>query len=100
MNSPVSVWRQHKNLHTYLHKTGRLLVWTKIYAAQSGFEYEAPYIVGIVEFEDATRMPLQIVDVGEEHLKLNQKVVVVIRKIGKAKPEDVIEYGMKAACVW
>ena len=94
MNTPASIWRQHKNLHTYLNKQGRLLVWTKIFVAPSGFEHEAPYLVGIVDFGDH-KMPLQIVDTEEEDLKINQKVITVIRKIGKTKSEDVIEYGVK-----
>ncbi|EKD84544.1 MAG: hypothetical protein ACD_38C00202G0002 [uncultured bacterium] len=96
MNSPVQIWRSHKNLHNYLGKQGRLLVWTKIFIAPSGFEHQTPYIVGIVEFADKEKLPLQIVDCEEESLKPNQKVKVVIRKIGKVKSEDVIEYGLKA----
>ncbi|MBI2018109.1 OB-fold domain-containing protein [Candidatus Daviesbacteria bacterium] len=100
-SSPVQIWRKHKNLHNYLGKTGRLLVWTKIFVAPTGFEHQTPYIVGIVQFEDPStssgqvRLPAQVVDCPEESLKVNQKVQVVIRKIGKAKAEDVIEYGIK-----
>lgn len=95
MNSPVSVWRSHKTLHNYLGKTGLLLVWTKIYVAPSGFEHQAPYISGIVKFDDGEKLPVQIIDCEEETLKLNQKVVVVIRKIGKTKSDEIIEYGIK-----
>ncbi len=94
MSTPASIWRQHKTLSPYLNKVGRLIVWTKIFVAPSGFEHQTPYLVGIVQFEDQ-RLPLQIVDCNEEDLKINQKVKVVIRKIGKAKSEDVIEYGLK-----
>lgn len=94
MSSPVQIWRQHKTLHNYLNKTGRLIVWTKIFVAPSGFEHQVPYLVGIVQFEDE-RMPSQIVDCSEADLKVNMKVITVIRKIGKVKAEDVIEYGIK-----
>lgn len=94
MSSPVTIWRAHKNLHNYLNKVGQLLVWTKIFVAPGGFEHQVPYLVGIVQFNDE-RLPLQIVDCEEEDLKPNQKVTVVIRKIGKPKSEDVIEYGLK-----
>lgn len=94
MNSPVTVWRQHKNLHNFLNKAGRLIVWTKIHVAPAGFEHQVPYLVGIIDFGDK-KMPLQIVDCEEKDLKPNLKVKVVIRKIGKAKSEDVIEYGLK-----
>lgn len=95
MNSPVQIWRQHKLLPNYLGKKGKLLVWTKILVPPQGFENQAPYLVGIVEFGDKSKMPVQIVDCEEQGLKINQKVEVVIRKIGKAKSEDVIEYGVK-----
>ena len=100
MSSPVQIWREHKKLYTFLGKKGRLIVWTKILVAPSGFEHQAPYLTGIVELDPSTgsgqvRMPVQIVDADENKLKPNQKVVVVIRKIGKAKSEDVIEYGVK-----
>lgn len=101
MNSPASIWRQHKTLHYYLGKQGRLLVWTKILVAPSGFEHQVPYLSGIVEFDDPStssgqaRMAVQIVDANEKDLKSNQKVEVAIRRIGKAKSEDVIEYGVK-----
>ncbi len=71
------------------------MVWTKIFVAPGGFEHQIPYLVGIVKFADGTKMPLQIVDCEESDLKPNQKVITVIRKIGKARSEDVIEYGIK-----
>ncbi len=94
MSSPVQIWRQHKVLKNYLGKTGKLLVWTKILVAPQGFENQVPYLVGIVQF-NGEKLPVQIVDCDEKDLKPNQKVQVVIRKIGKAKSEDVIEYGIK-----
>ncbi len=95
MNSPVQIWRQHKKLHSYLNKVGKLLVWTKIFVAPEGFEHQTPYLVGIVQF-DGEKLPLQIIDCEEKDLKINKLVKIVIRKIGKVKSEDVIEYGLKA----
>lgn len=95
MSTPSSIWRSHKELNNYLGKQGKLIVWTKILVAPTGFEHQVPYLVGIVQFQDETKMPAQIVDCNESELKTNQKMEVVIRKIGKAKSEDVIEYGIK-----
>lgn len=101
MNSPINIWRSHKNLYKYLGKRGKLLVWTKISVAPMGFEHEVPYLVGIVKFDPSDdsgqveKMPVQIVDCEEKDLKINKRVQIVIRKIGKAKSEDVIEYGVK-----
>lgn len=93
-NSTVQIWRNHKKLSGYLNKVGKIVVWTKVLVPPTGFEHEAPYLVGIIDF-GGVRLPLQIVDCHEKNLKLNQKVITVIRKIGKAKSEDVIEYGVK-----
>lgn len=101
MNSPINIWREHKKLRNYLGRTGKILVWTKIVVPPAGFEHQAPYIVGIVRFDPSTgsgrgeKLPAQVVDCEEQDLKPNQKVKVVIRKIGKVKPDEVIEYGVK-----
>lgn len=99
MNSPVAIWRSHKQLNTYLGKTGRVITWTKIFVAPAGFEHQAPYIVGIIELEGKERLPLQIVDCSEKEIKPNQKVILVVRRIGKAGSSDVIEYGLKAKLI-
>jgi len=96
MSSPITVWRNHKNLKNYLGKTGKLLVWTKVYIAPAGFEHEAPYFVAIVKLEDNRKMPLQLVECEEKDLKINRKVALVIRKLGKVDLDSVIEYGIKA----
>ncbi len=96
MSSPVTVWRHHKNIRNYLGKAGKVTIWTKVFIAPAGFEHEAPYFVAIVEFEDGKRMPLQIVDFEGEDLKKNQKIVTVVRKLGKVKLDEVIEYGIRA----
>lgn len=103
MSSPVTVWRHHKNIRNYLDKTGRIIVWTKVFVAPAGFEHEAPYFVAIVELADGTRMPLQIVDFEGDPstslrtgLKRNQKIITVVRRLGKVKLDEVIEYCIKA----
>lgn len=96
MSSPVTVWRHHKNIRNYLGRTGKIIVWTKVFMAPSGFEHEAPYPVAIVEFSKGDRMPLQLVEYDEKHLKPGQKIKTVVRKLGKVGLNEVIEYGIKA----
>ncbi|MCR4305964.1 MAG: OB-fold domain-containing protein [Candidatus Daviesbacteria bacterium] len=96
MSSPVTVWRHHKNIKNYLGQTGKIVIWTKVYIAPAGFEHEAPYPVAIVKFKDGTSIPLQVVEYEEKHLKPNQKIITVVRKLGKVKIDEVIEYGIKA----
>lgn len=95
MNNPSQVWRHHKKLHNYLNKTGKLLVWTKVSVAPVGFEDSIPYFSGIVQFEDGNKLPVQIVDCNESDLKPNLKVISVIRRGAKVKPDEVIEYIVK-----
>ncbi len=94
-NNPATVWRHHKELHKFLGQRGKIVVWTKVYVAPVGFEHEAPYIAAIVEFENKKRMSVQVVDCDEYGLKYGQKVVGVIRRIGKAAPDGLILYGVK-----
>lgn len=95
MTSPVQIWRTTKELHKFLGKKGKIVVWTRIFVAPSGYEAELPYIVAIVEFTDGMRKSLQVVDYKEEQLKPGQEVITAIRRIGKAGPEEVITYGVK-----
>ena len=95
MSNPAEVWRHTKLLHKYLNQEGKLLVWTKISVAPLGFEDSIPYFSGIVQFADGQKLPVQIVDCKETDLKINLKVVVVVRRGKKVKPDEVIEYVLK-----
>lgn len=95
MSSPSQVWRNHKKLHRFLNKKGKLLVWTKITVAPSGFKDLVPYFSGIVEFENGQKLPVQIVDCEEKDLKPNLKVITVIRRGKKAAADEIIEYVVK-----
>lgn len=95
MNSqPAKNWRETKKFSIWLGKMGRLLVWTKIYAAPSGFEYQVPYFCGIVKF-NGKKMAVQIVDCLEEDLKTNMKVKIVLRRLKKPDPVGLIDYSLK-----
>jgi len=96
MNNPVKNWRNTKKLHTYLGRQGALLVWTKVTTAPAGFEYQAPYYTGIIQFQDQTKMPVQIIDCEESDLKINLEMKLVIRRLKKPGPNDVIDYAVKA----
>lgn len=103
MSSPVTVWRHHKNIRNYLGQTGKIIVWTKVFVAPAGFEHEAPYFVAIVELDPSAgsglagkRMPLQLVECEEKDLQPGRKIMTVVRRLGKVKLDEVIEYGIKA----
>ncbi len=96
MNNPVKNWRNTKQLHSFLGRQGKLLVWTKVTTAPAGFEYQSPYFTGIIELEDKVRMPIQIIDCEESELKIDLKMKLVIRRLKKPGPSDVIDYAVKA----
>ena len=77
-NNPVTIWRSHKKLGAYLNKIGRILVWTKIFVAPEGFEHQTPYLVGIIQFENGERLPLQIVDCEEKDLSASALARIAI----------------------
>lgn len=95
MSNAVKHWRDTKKLNLSLSQRGKLLVWTKIHTAPSGFEYQAPYIAGIVELESGKKVPSQIIDCNEEDLKPGLKVISTVRRSRKPQAADVIEYGIK-----
>lgn len=94
-SSPAKNFRDTKRLHKYLGLTGKLLVWTKIHVAPTGFEHQAPYLIGIIELETGEKITTEIVDCEENELSENQKVQTVIRRLGKPDPQDLIEYTVK-----
>lgn len=96
MISPVKIWRNQKNLHAYLGKTGRIFSWTVIRVPPEGFSSLAPYPVVLVELDDKSRMMVQLVDWQPEQLKKNQKIVLVIRRLCESQEDGVIQYGLKA----
>lgn len=96
MNNPAKHWRDAKKLHKNLNRVGRLIAWTRIFTPPKGFEYQAPYFVGIIELPDHSRIPVQIVDCGEEDLKINLKVKLVVRRLKKPGSGDIIDYALKA----
>ena len=95
MNNPVIAWRKNKALHKDIGRVGKIVVWTKIFVAPAGFQQQVPYVVAIVSFGNDERKTLQVVDYDEGQLKVGQKVICVVRRIGFPQKEDIISYGIK-----
>ncbi len=95
MLSPVKIWRNQKNFHTHLGKIGKIVSWTVIRVPPEKYGAFAPYPIVIVEFDDKSRMTLQMVDWNITHLKKGQKVSVIIRRACESVEDGVISYGLK-----
>ncbi|OGD88189.1 hypothetical protein A2870_02560 [Candidatus Curtissbacteria bacterium RIFCSPHIGHO2_01_FULL_41_11] len=96
IHSPSTIWRQSKNIPDEVGKNGKIVSFTRIFAAPKGFEQQVPYYTGIIKFEDGTAKPLEIIDANENSIKIGAKVKTVIRRIGLSEPEELIRYGPKA----
>lgn len=78
-----------------LPKEGKLLAYTVLKTPPKGFESQTPYIIGLIELDDGTRILSQIVDVREDELKPEMRVEAVFRKIREEESSGIIEYGYK-----
>jgi len=78
-----------------LKKTGKIITFSIVRSAPSGFEKEAPYPVAIIELDDGPKLTSQIVDWKEEDLKIGRKVEACFRRIYTDGKEGIINYGLK-----
>ena len=74
---------------------GEIFSYTVIRAAPTGFEYQKPYVVAVVELEEGAKCTAQIVDCKPEDVKIGQKVEKVFRKIMADDDSGIIRYGYK-----
>jgi uncharacterized OB-fold protein len=84
------------DLQQYEFKSSaKLITWSSISASPKGFEFNQPYIVGIIELEDGERVTTQIVDVEFENLKYGMELIPTFRKIFIDGEQGIIHYGIK-----
>jgi len=75
---------------------GKLLTYTVIRTGPQGFQTQTPYVVGVVELENGTRLTTQVVDIEPEDAKIGMKLRMAFRKINETGEAGVIMYGYKA----
>ncbi|RLG08718.1 MAG: transcriptional regulator [Thaumarchaeota archaeon] len=78
-----------------LPKTGKLITYTVVRSPPKEFSFTSPYVIGLVELEDGTRILAQITDFQEDELREGMKVEAVFRKIRVNGEQGIIEYGYK-----
>ncbi|MFQ5406113.1 MAG: Zn-ribbon domain-containing OB-fold protein [Candidatus Micrarchaeia archaeon] len=76
-------------------RTGRVYSFTEVFSAPSGFEYETPYFLALVELDNGVRLLSQVVDSPREKVEMGAKVEACFRKINQDGEEGVIAYGLK-----
>lgn len=73
---------------------GKVITYTIIRTASEQFEYAAPYVLAIVEFDEGPRLTAQIVCRPEE-VYIGMKVKKAFRRLGSDGKSGVIHYGTK-----
>ncbi|MCG3222170.1 MAG: Zn-ribbon domain-containing OB-fold protein [Candidatus Heimdallarchaeota archaeon] len=86
------------NVEEYkLANTGKLLYYAQVtQTAQEMMEY-TPYIVGIVELDDAIKVTGQIVDCNLDEIKEGMPLRMVFKILARDGDEGLIRYGFKFA---
>lgn len=78
-----------------LPSRAKLVTFTSVKNPPVGFEGQAPYVVGILEFEEGTKLLAGITDCDPEELKQGMELEQVIRKIAQDGESGLIIYGYK-----
>lgn len=79
--------------------TGKVLTWSVIHVAPPAFAQEIPFIVGILEMDDGTRMMAQLADIEPEDVKIDMPVRLEFRKVRQDGRTGIIAYAHKATPV-
>ncbi|OYT54136.1 MAG: transcriptional regulator [Candidatus Altiarchaeales archaeon ex4484_2] len=74
---------------------GRVYSYTVIHVPPDGFEFQKPYILGIIELAEGPRILSQIVDCKPEDVEIGSRVEKVFRKVIADGSEGIIRYGYK-----
>jgi len=79
-----------------LPNDGTIYTFTIIDVPPNQFKDAAPYVVGIVELSDGTKIMCQIADTDEIELKIGMKVKLEFRRVQTDGEHGVLAYGYKA----
>jgi len=93
MNNPVQLWRMQSKNKDLIDKKGKILTFTTVYIGPTGFENQTPYILAIAQLENNQKLTTQVVN--PKNIKAGAKCRVVIRRLARPKPAEVIDYGPK-----
>jgi uncharacterized OB-fold protein len=91
MKNPIRKWRT-KAKYQHLGKTGKIVSFTKVNNPPAGFG-NLPYYVGVIKIAKE-QITSQLVVEGEKPA-IGKQVKGILRIIGQAKNEEIINYGVK-----
>ena len=88
--------RRHGKIHEFKFSgRGEVYSFSAVHAPPEGFEYQKPYIIGIIKLEEGPLLTAQIVDCKPEDVEIGKKVKSVFRKIVEMGESGIIQYGYK-----
>jgi uncharacterized OB-fold protein len=79
-----------------LPNEGTIYTFTTIEVPPSQFKDSAPYVVGMIELTDGTKITCQVADCDPSTLKIGQKVKIEFRRVQTHGEHGVLSYGYKA----
>jgi uncharacterized OB-fold protein len=79
--------------------TGTIYSFTEVSAPPSGFEFESPYPLAIIELDNKVKILAQIVDTPMEKIQIGSRVQMRFRRVGDDDEEAAISYGYKFALI-
>jgi len=82
-------------ISTHINDQGKILAFTVIRVAPSGFSDQAPYAIAIVDLGEGVKILCQITDIEPNELKIGLPVKLEFRKIQQEGHDGVICYGYK-----
>ncbi len=80
---------------TKLSDKGKLATYTVIRIAPSDLTQQAPYAIGIAEFDGGLRVTAQVADVDFDELKVGMPVRIEFRRIREEGEAGILCYGYK-----
>lgn len=78
-----------------LKPEGKIVSFTVVSSAPSGFELNVPYVLALVRLADGPTLVGEVVDGDESEVDIGKPVSVVFRKIREDGADGVIHYGYK-----
>ena len=74
---------------------GEVYSHTVIHTPPEGFEFQKPYILGIIKLDEGPLLFSQIVDCRPDEVKIGRKVKKVFHKVIADGSDGIIRYGYK-----
>lgn len=74
---------------------GTLYSYTTIYQPPDRFDYQSPYVVGLIDLDEGVRVTAQLTDVDPESLEIGMPLEMVVRIIYEDGEKGPVLYGYK-----